>query len=87
MRRPAFTFWIIATCCWRSGTANRLEGRAAPAGWWPKARRRGLPLAWVHAGNARAGSRESLSLGDEQGVVTLERFPKRNLGVDVRPVP
>ena len=57
-------------------------------GWMvAEARRRGLPLAWVHAGNARAGSRESLSLGDEQGVVTLERFPKRNLGVDVRPVP
>jgi hypothetical protein len=42
-----------------------------------EARRRGMPLAWVRAGNRRPGTTEPTSLGEEQGRVTLERFPKR----------
>ncbi len=38
------------------------------------ARRRGLPLAWVHAGNRRPGTQDPVSLGDEQGMVTCERL-------------
>ena len=39
------------------------------------ARRRGLPVAWVHAGNRRPGTYELTTLGEEQGRVSLERFP------------
>jgi hypothetical protein len=39
-----------------------------------KARARGLPLAWVHAGNRRPGTEEPTSLGPEQGTVTFEGF-------------
>jgi len=40
-----------------------------------EARRRKLPMAWVHAGNRKAGTNEPTSLGAEQGVVTFENFP------------
>lgn len=40
-----------------------------------EARRRGLPLAWVRAGNRRPGTRRPVTLGEEQGQVTLERLP------------
>jgi hypothetical protein len=40
-----------------------------------EARRRHLPLAWVHAGNRTPGTQESTTLGHEQGAVTLERLP------------
>lgn len=40
-----------------------------------EARRRGLPVAWIHAGNRAPGTREPTSLGPEQGSVTFERFP------------
>lgn len=39
-----------------------------------EARRRGLPLAWVHAGNRMAGTMKPTSLGAQQGTLTLERF-------------
>lgn len=39
------------------------------------ARQRGLPLAWVHAGNRRPGTLEPTSLGKEQGLLTLESWP------------
>lgn len=39
-----------------------------------QARARGLPIAWVRAGNRRPGSREPVSLGPEQGRVTFERW-------------
>jgi hypothetical protein len=42
------------------------------------ARKRGLPVAWVHAGNRQAGTQEPTSLGAEQGNVTFERFPSTN---------
>ena len=40
-----------------------------------QARRRGLPLAWIHAGNRNADTLEPATLGEEQGTVTFERFP------------
>lgn len=40
-----------------------------------EARRRDVPLAWVHAGNRHPGANEPTSLGAEQGLVTYERFP------------
>lgn len=44
------------------------------------ARQRGLPIAWIHAGNRKPGTLEPTSLGDDQGMVTLENFrsPFRN---------
>jgi hypothetical protein len=36
------------------------------------ARARGLPVAWVHAGNRRPGTMEATTLGEEQGRVTWE---------------
>lgn len=39
------------------------------------ARERGLPMAWVHAGNRRPGTMEPTSQGADQGRVTYERFP------------
>lgn len=40
-----------------------------------EARARGLPLAWVHAGNRKPGTQEPTTLGEEQGKVTFERLP------------
>lgn len=39
-----------------------------------EARRRKLPIAWVHAGNRRPGTNEAISLGRRQGKVTFENF-------------
>lgn len=38
------------------------------------ARERGLPIAWIHAGNRKPGTQEPTSLGNEQGKVTFENF-------------
>jgi hypothetical protein len=40
-----------------------------------EARRRGLPLAWVRAGNRILGTEEPTTLGKEQGQMRFERFP------------
>lgn len=39
-----------------------------------QARQRGLPLAWIHAGNRRPGTQKPITLGEEQGKVSFERF-------------
>jgi hypothetical protein len=39
-----------------------------------EARRRGLPMAWVRAGNRKPATEQPTSLGDEQGKVTFENF-------------
>ena len=36
------------------------------------ARLRNKPIAWIHAGNRKEGTRQSTSLGKEQGKLTLE---------------
>ena len=51
------------------------QGMAGTAEIVAEAKRRGLPLAWVHAGNRIPGTEEPTTLGDEQGKVTFERFP------------
>lgn len=40
------------------------------------ARERGMPIAWIHAGNRKQETGEATSLGAEQGIVTYENFPK-----------
>jgi hypothetical protein len=40
-------------------------------------RAQGLPLAWIHAGNRKPGTEEPTTLGEEQGKVSLERFPNQ----------
>jgi hypothetical protein len=39
-----------------------------------RARHRGLPIAWVHAGNREPATNRPTSLGDEQGRVTFENI-------------
>ena len=39
-----------------------------------EARVRGLPMAWIHAGNRLPGTMEPTSLGPDQGVVTFENM-------------
>jgi hypothetical protein len=51
------------------------QGAAGTAEIVALARERGLPLAWIHAGNRRPGSNVPTSLGPEQGKVTFEQFP------------
>jgi hypothetical protein len=62
------------------------QGSAGTAEIVAEARRRGLPLVWVHAGNRVPGTEEPTSLGEKQGKVTFERFPHParadNLGFD-----
>lgn len=50
------------------------RGRGGTADIVGRARRRGLPIAWVHAGNCTPGNIEPASLGDEQGRVTFENI-------------
>jgi hypothetical protein len=50
------------------------QGQGGTGAIVAQARQRGLPLAWVHAGNRRPGTMEPTSLGIEQGRVTLENF-------------
>lgn len=38
------------------------------------ARKKGLPIAWVHCGNRIPGINQAVSLGEEQGKVSFERF-------------
>ncbi len=38
------------------------------------ARRRGIPIAWVHAGNRKPGTEEPTTLGEEQGKTSFEGF-------------
>jgi hypothetical protein len=52
------------------------QGRGGTGGIVAHARERGLPLAWIHAGNRTPGTEEATSLGHEQGVVTFERMPE-----------
>jgi hypothetical protein len=40
-----------------------------------QARGRGVPIAWVHAGNRQRGTVVATSLGAEQGLVTFEQVP------------
>jgi hypothetical protein len=50
------------------------QGQGGTGAIVAEARGRGLPIAWVHAGNRRPGTEEPTSLGEEQGLVTYERL-------------
>jgi hypothetical protein len=50
------------------------QGASGTAEILTEARRRKLPIAWVHAGNRKPGTNEPTSLGAEQGMVTFENF-------------
>jgi hypothetical protein len=50
------------------------QGQGSTGAIVGQARQRGLPLAWVHAGNRERGTQEPTSMGAEQGLVTLENF-------------
>jgi hypothetical protein len=51
------------------------QGQGGTAGIVAEARRRGMPIAWVHAGNRKPDTEEPTSLGEEQGEVTFEQWP------------
>ena len=50
------------------------QGRGGTAQVVAEARRRKLPIAWIHAGNRIPGTDTPTSLGTEQGKVELENF-------------
>jgi hypothetical protein len=50
------------------------QGEAGTAEVVARARARGLPLAWVHAGNRKTHTMKPTSLGEEQGKVTFENL-------------
>ena len=51
------------------------QGRGGTGAVVHCARSRGLPIAWVHAGNRKPGTHTPTTLGKKQGQVTLEGFP------------
>jgi hypothetical protein len=50
------------------------QGNGGTAQVVAQARERGMPVAWVHAGNRAPGTPEPTSLGTDQGTITYERF-------------
>jgi hypothetical protein len=48
------------------------QGKGGTGEMVAAARQRGLPIAWVHAGNRKPGTNEPTSLGEEQGEVSFE---------------
>lgn len=56
------------------------QGQGGTGAIVAQARERGLPLAWVHAGNRRPQTLEPTSLGADQGKVTFERLPEAGAG-------
>jgi hypothetical protein len=52
------------------------QGQGGTGGTVAEARERGLPIAWVHAGNRKPGTEEPTSLGEEQGTVTFENWER-----------
>jgi hypothetical protein len=53
------------------------QGRGGTGEIVSEARKRGLPIAWVHVGNRKAGTNEPTTLREGQGKVSFERFPHR----------
>lgn len=53
---------------------ERAQGRGGTAQVVAEARRRKLPIAWIHAGNRIPGTETPTSLGTEQGKLDLENF-------------
>ena len=53
---------------------NDAQGKGGTGEVVAHARARGLPIAWVHAGNRKPGTMEPTSLGADQGRVTYEKL-------------
>jgi hypothetical protein len=53
---------------------QQAQGRGGTGAIVAVARQRGLPIAWVHAGNRKPETVEPTSLGEEQGRVTFENL-------------
>lgn len=51
------------------------QGQGGTGALVKEARQRGLPLAWIHAGNRTPGTQQATTLGAEQGQVSYENFP------------
>ncbi len=58
-------------CVWDGKEA---QGRGGTGSMTERARKRGIPIAWIHAGNRVTGTMKPTSLGAEQGMVTYENF-------------
>lgn len=56
---------------------QKAQGLGGTGGIMAEARRRKMPIAWVHAGNRKPGTEEPTSLGEEQGRVSYENLPLR----------
>lgn len=56
------------------------QGKAGTAEIVSLARQRGMPLAWIHAGNRLPGTNTPTSLGTWQGKLTCENFPSKGSG-------
>lgn len=52
------------------------QGRGGTGAVVERARARGLPTAWIHAGNRDPKTHEPMSLGVKQGLVSFERFKR-----------
>lgn len=50
------------------------RGRGGTADIVARARKRRLPIAWIHSGNRKPGTHEPVSLGNDQGLVTYENL-------------
>ncbi len=51
------------------------QGLGGTGGIVAEARKRRMPIAWIHAGNRQPGTDKPTTLGEEQGKVTFENFP------------
>lgn len=61
----------VLIAIWDGGNA---QGQGGTGEIVARARERGLPIAWVHAGNREPATNRPTSLGDEQGRVTFENI-------------
>src|SRR5215510_4545116 len=50
------------------------QGQGGTGAIVARARQRNLPIAWIHAGNRKPGTKEPTSLGTDQGKVTFENM-------------
>jgi hypothetical protein len=58
-------------CIWDGLEA---QGKGGTGSVVERARRRGIPIAWIHAGNREPGTLKPTSLGTDQGKITYENF-------------
>lgn len=62
---------VVIVAVWDGRASQGPGGTGEVVGW---ARERGLPLAWVLAGNRQPGARRVTDLGEMQGQVRFESF-------------